>query len=164
MTELLEYLPKVLNDDISDYYYNSLNNLIEWYDREYVRGQEDLHVKLIKLVLTQILNILREIAFIISTPVMKSLSKYNQYKSLNIVGCYLNYYENEKHYTPSHKHLKTIQIIISLGATRTLLINNKKYNSNNGDVFIFNEQIHGVPVEKNKNNSRISIALFCNYE
>jgi hypothetical protein len=126
---------------------------------------------------------------------METLSKYTNYKTLNIIGCYLNYYENSNCYTSSCKHLKTLreeipreneiqeflktsqrlagnpegflktlQIIISLGATRTLLINNKKYNSNNGDVFIFNEQMHGVPKEKSLSSSgSISISIFCSY-
>ena len=62
--------------------------------------------------------------------------------------------------TPSHKHDGQTQIILSLGTTRTLIINSKKYDSNNGDIFIFGSQIHSIPKEHNITDGRISIALF----
>jgi len=78
-----------------------------------------------------------------------------------IVGQYMNYYENGNNYAPNHSHKGLTQIIISLGATRTLEIGKKKFESKNGDVFVFGSSIHGVPKEPHIKNGRISIALFC---
>lgn len=78
-----------------------------------------------------------------------------------IVGQYMNYYKNGNNYAPTHSHKDMTQIIISLGATRTLEIGKKKYKSKNGDVFVFGSSMHGVPKEPEIKEGRISIALFC---
>jgi hypothetical protein len=75
-------------------------------------------------------------------------------------GIYMNYYRNGEDYTPNHSHIGMKQLIISLGATRTLTIGSKSYSMNNGDVIIFGSSIHGVPKESHCKDGRISIALF----
>lgn len=73
---------------------------------------------------------------------------------------YVNYYKDGTHYAPNHSHQKSDQVIISLGATRTLTIANKSYKMGNGDVAIFGSAMHGVPEEREVKEGRISIALF----
>lgn len=60
-----------------------------------------------------------------------------------------------------YSHPGLVQIVISFGATRTLIIGKKEYNSKNGNVFIFGSSTHGVPKEPKIKDGRISIALFC---
>lgn len=78
---------------------------------------------------------------------------------LRIYSAYLNYYRDGSMYTPNHSHPGTIQIIISLGQTRTLTIGKKSYAIENGDVAIFGGSVHGVPKDKST-EGRISVALF----
>ena len=75
-------------------------------------------------------------------------------------GIYLNYYRNGEDYTPQHSHKDTKQLIISLGATRTLKVASKNYSMKNGDVIVFGSSIHGIPKEPEVKEGRISIAVF----
>ncbi len=77
-----------------------------------------------------------------------------------IFGVYYNFYKDGTHYTPNHSHPGTIQAIISLGATRTLVIGKKQIQMANGDVAIFGATTHGIPREPDVKDGRISIALF----
>ena len=82
------------------------------------------------------------------------------YTHVPVVGIYLNYYRDGNDYTPNHSHKDMRQIIISLGATRTLTIGNDAYKLSNGDVIQFGSSVHGVPKDHNCKDGRISIALF----
>ena len=99
------------------------------------------------------------------TPLYNYINQYindivETYNLGNVAGFYLNLYENGEMYTPTHKH-ESNQIIISLGVSRTLIINSKKYLCQNGDILIFGNQKHGVPKEIGLKGIRISIASFC---
>nr|QBK84892.1 MAG: alkylated DNA repair dioxygenase [Pithovirus LCDPAC02] len=76
-----------------------------------------------------------------------------------VLGIYLNYYRNGEMWTPNHSHKGTHQLVISLGATRTLNIAKKSYEMTNGSAIIFGSSTHGVPKDKSI-NGRISIATF----
>ena len=84
-----------------------------------------------------------------------------QYPMGNVAGFYLNLYENEDMYTPTHKHVGSNQLVISLGATRSLLIGKQNIVCENGDLIIFGEQPHSVPKTNTHVGQRISIATFC---
>lgn len=77
-----------------------------------------------------------------------------------IFGTYLNYYSTGDMYTPNHSHKNTIQLIISLGSTRTLQVGKKSYQLSNGDAIIFGSSPHGVPKQPDVRDGRISIATF----
>jgi hypothetical protein len=76
-----------------------------------------------------------------------------------VEGIYLNYYRNGNDFCPMHSHKDTRQIVISLGATRTLMVGKQKYPMNNGDAIIFGSALHGVPRDTSE-EGRISIAIF----
>lgn len=76
-----------------------------------------------------------------------------------IDGVYLNYYQNGTNFTPSHSHKDTVQMVISLGGTRTLTVGTKSFSLNNGDMIVFGSSSHGVPPEE-ADEGRISIATF----
>lgn len=98
---------------------------------------------------------------IVSELIVAALEKTNifQGKPAQLGGIYLNWYQNGNDFTPMHKH-DSCQLIISLGATRTLKVGNKNIASGNGDVCVFGKSLHGIPKEPNCNEGRISIALF----
>lgn len=76
-----------------------------------------------------------------------------------LLGIYVNYYKDGAHWTPNHTHPGTKQIIISLGATRTLSVAKKDYLMGNGDVVIFGSATHGIAKEPSVTEGRISIGL-----
>ncbi len=86
--------------------------------------------------------------------------KATEFKSLILLGLYLNYYRDGTDHTPAHSHPKQVQIIISLGATRTLIVGKKTYTLKNGDVIVFGSSTHSVPAEPEVKEGRISIATF----
>lgn len=81
-------------------------------------------------------------------------------QSYNVLGIYLNYYEHGEHYTPNHRHIDTHQLVISLGASRTLMIGKKPYVMNHGDAIVFGSSLHGLPKDPTVHEGRISIATF----
>jgi len=81
-------------------------------------------------------------------------------KRYYIMGIYLNYYKDGQCWTPNHKHEGTHQLVISLGATRTLCVGKKDYEMENGDAIVFGSSIHGIPKDDSQRRGRISIATF----
>src|SRR5437868_405669 len=57
---------------------------------------------------------------------------------------YVNYYKNGQHWCPNHTHQGTVQVIISLGTTRTLTVGKKDYEMGNGDIIKFGSSVHGI--------------------
>jgi hypothetical protein len=77
-----------------------------------------------------------------------------------LLGVYLNYYSNGNMWLPKHNHPGTQQLIISLGASRTLTVGTKQYSMSNGSAIIFGSASHGIPKEPDILEGRISIATF----
>jgi tRNA(Leu) C34 or U34 (ribose-2'-O)-methylase TrmL len=100
---------------------------------------------------------------IVKTLNRASINANNVLNFVEIGGIYLNNYENGQHYTPTHSHPDSIQLVISLGATRTLTVNSKKYELKNGDIIMFGSQKHGVPKDPTCTEGRISIAMFLRF-
>lgn len=99
---------------------------------------------------------------ILDSIIMDALSKISikeNTSKFQINGVYLNYYRNGEDYTPNHTHPGLKQIVISLGADRTLITGKKSVVMSNGDVIVFGNIVHGIPKEECK-DGRISIALF----
>jgi hypothetical protein len=78
----------------------------------------------------------------------------------DVIGLYLNYYLDGSNWTPTHSHKGTAQLIISLGATRTLTLAKKDFALANGDVMLFGAGIHSIPLAPDVKDGRISIATF----
>ncbi len=79
-----------------------------------------------------------------------------------ILGVYINYYRDGNDHAPSHSHYKQKQCIISLGATRTLIVGSKELQMKNGDIASFGSGSHSVPKDPQCTEGRISIAIFLN--
>lgn len=77
-----------------------------------------------------------------------------------VLGLYLNYYEDGKMYTPDHRHPDTQQLVISLGASRTLRIGRRDFLMENGSAVLFGSSVHGVPKDLGVTEGRISVATF----
>lgn len=76
------------------------------------------------------------------------------------LGVYLNYYQDGNEWAPSHRHQGMVQLIISLGAQRKLIVGTKPYIIDNGDVIIFGGATHELVREPDITEGRISIATF----
>lgn len=74
-------------------------------------------------------------------------------------GVYLNYLVNGDHYVPAHTHAGSVQLVISLGAHRTLTVGRTDYRLQSGDAIVFGSSSHGVRKEPGA-GGRISIACF----
>ena len=80
-------------------------------------------------------------------------------KDYDILGMYINFYENGEMYTPMHSHPGQHQFVLSLGCERPLIIGKKSFVLKNGQGVLFGSSSHGVP-KGNYDTPRISIALF----
>jgi len=145
------HYPNAISGNAALALYNHLKDTIVWDD-----GIPSKHGFTRK---AKALNIIQD-DFI--APIIQSAINICDITHLQLVGCYLNYYRNGNDYTPNHSHKDTVQVIISLGETRTLMVGKKAYTVNNGDVTIFGSSVHGVPKDVACVNGRISIALFLN--
>ena len=132
--------------------YNRLKDNIEW--EEGIRSKNGF---------TRKAKVIFSIDYYILYPEIKEcvdsvLSLFNE--KYTVAGVYLNFYENGEMYTPNHTHPGTQQLVISLGATRTLTINKKEFKMSNGSAILFGSSVHGVPKEPEVKEGRISIATF----
>ena len=145
---LTRYHPKLIDTQKADQLYEYLKNNIEW--EEGIRSKKGF-TRLAKALdlgcNEQIDNIIAEVFSLLDIDYI-------------IDGIYLNYYKDGTHFTPSHAHKGTVQLIISLGATRTLDVGKKKFEMSSGDVIIFGGSAHGVPKDISCKSGRISIATF----
>ena len=145
-----EYSSKIINEESATALYEYLRDNISW--EEGIRSKKGF-TRLAKSInpvdYEEIINIINDV-----------LVKMKKDSSYLLLGIYLNFYANGEMYTPNHTHKDTHQLIISLGATRSLYIGKKIYKMNNGDAIIFGSSIHGVPKEPAVTTGRISIAVF----
>jgi hypothetical protein len=75
------------------------------------------------------------------------------------VSVYLNYYRDGKDWCPKHRHLGTMQVIVSLGHARTLYIDGTPHRLTNGSVIEFGPEYHEMRSERTS-GGRISIVGF----
>lgn len=82
-------------------------------------------------------------------------------------GIYLNYYasgqEGDQNLEQSHSPKSGLQVIISLGVTRTLRIGEKDYLLESGDVIVFDSSTYSVPIQPEIKEGRILISTFSTY-
>lgn len=77
-----------------------------------------------------------------------------------VYGTYVNYYRDGTDFCPAHSHKGQVQMVLSLGATRSFHIGDKIYPMNSGDCIVFGSSTHSIPIEPTVQNGRISIAAF----
>ena len=153
------YLEQALTSVQAITLYDQLRQGIEW--EQGVRSKQGFTRKAKAIDLFAYPN-LTEIVHLI-------LNKIQQEKNVKakviyeIYGTYLNYYQDGNMWTPNHSHPGTSQLIISLGATRTLVLGKKEYQMKNGDAILFGSSVHGVPKDPTVKDGRISIATFMRY-
>lgn len=141
------FTKNVINEDAAFALYYFLKNEINWQDG--VKSKKGFTRKAKPLNFGDI----PEVDHVIKQALAITDVKYN------IFGIYLNYYKDGNMWTPNHTHKGTHQLVISLGASRTLQVGKKSYIMENGDAIIFGSSIHGVQKD-NSVNGRISIATF----
>lgn len=77
-----------------------------------------------------------------------------------VSGIYINFYRDGKMFTPMHRHTNTVQMVVSLGASRTFKINTRTMLVKDSDIVIFGSQPHGILREPECETSRFSVACF----
>jgi len=142
--------PKVFSDEEAREMYLYLKNNLKW--EEGVTTRQGRH--------TRKACPYDEEDELISTWISRAFSVVTLPGDPKYLGAYINYYQDGTDYTPSHTHPKQIQLVISLGATRTLIVGKKKYSMHSGDVAVFGASAHSVPKEPKVKRGRISIATF----
>ena len=150
------------DSETADFAYTYLVNTIEWEDG--VKSRRTGFTRKAKAINFQsdevVQNLILGAIGMIDDPGNRDVVNSDQTKpSFAIGGIYLNYYRDGNDYTPSHSH-ETCQLIISLGATRTLRVGNTDLKSGHGDIIVFGRSLHGVPKEPEVKEGRISIAVF----
>jgi hypothetical protein len=143
------YRAQALDPDMATGLYYSLEEGIAW--EEGIRSRSGFTRKAKSIELSEYPDLES-----IVVKVIRDLTDRNYV----ILGTYLNYYVDGNMYTPNHTHPGTCQLVISLGATRTLNLENKSYEMSNGDAIIFGSSVHGVPKDPTVTKGRISIATF----
>lgn len=90
------------------------------------------------------------------------ITAINKIKLTNkiMAGIYLNYYKDGNDICPSHSHPGGIQLVISFGAIRTLIVGTKEYTLKSGECILFGSGKHNIPKEPEVKTGRISIAVF----
>lgn len=151
-----QYFPNLISKDIADSAFEYLKNNIGWYDDIYSYRQSKVSRKAYHADLYGEMN---EIDEFIRDLVFTTL-KQTQTGEYNVLGSYVNYYLNGTDFAPSHNHPKQVQLVISLGATRKLIVGKKEYDMSSGDVIIFGNSQHEVLMEPEITKGRISIATF----
>lgn len=148
-----EFFPSLIPADTATFAFEYLRDNIAW--EEGVRSRKGF-TRLAKAV-----NMDDDIVRPLAKAAIEGIaSGKNKIDKLLITNIYLNYYKDGTYWTPNHTHPGTAQIIISLGAGRTLNVAKKSYRMSNGDVAIFGSSVHGVPKEGGEVGPRISIAIF----
>lgn len=151
-----EHLPSVIDEVEATTAFEYLQNAIQW--EEGIKSKKGF-TRLAKSMRITDDPIVEHIIMRTMTS-LKEKSKNNFNGQLVLYGCYLNYYKDGTYWTPNHTHKGTMQIVISLGGTRTLTVGKKEYDMKNGDVAVFGGTVHGVP-KQDDSEPRISIAIFC---
>ena len=145
---------ELLGDDCSKLF-NYLKDKVEW--EEGIKSSKGFTRLARALSVEEFSEVLCDISLSMYELIFNNINKYCLRKEC--IGVYLNYYKDGTHWCPNHTHKGTTQMIISLGATRTLKIGSKEYLSKNGDIIIFGASSHGI-VKEECQDARISIALF----
>lgn len=146
------YEKKAIDESYASTLYEILSSTVSW--EEGIKSRKNTFTRKQSFV-----DLNKQENYYILECIVKTMKHFNLF-NYAIAGVYLNYYENGNHYTPSHSHKGTCQLVISLGATRTLTISKKSYAMNNGDAIFFGSSIHSVPKEPEVKEGRISIAVF----
>ena len=147
---------KVIDEDEALAIYLTLKDSIEW--EEEIRSKKGFTRKAKTVPMGQYPEIdsviIRALRYLITCKESKNPKKYA------ILNYYLNYYEDGNMWTPNHSHRGTHQMVLSLGATRTLTVGKKEFQMSSGSAILFGGSIHGVPKNKAVKEGRISIATF----
>lgn len=149
------HFPGLINADVASSIYELLKKNVQWEEgiksrKGFTRLAKSIDPSQVDDLVTSVVMELIETA----------CTEAKMVGTFAIHGVYINYYRDGDMWTPNHTHPKTCQMIISLGATRTLQVGKKNFKIKNGDAMIFGSAIHGVPKEPEVKEGRISIATF----
>jgi hypothetical protein len=155
-----KYYQGIIPKDKAGQYYQYLRDSVPWVDGIYSKCARKITRRAYSMDTDSSQSNLTEYDRIIQGLIDYCVSRVKVPDSYITLGAYINYYRDGNDWAPSHRHHKQVQMIISLGATRDLIVGDKTYTLNSGDVIIFGSSTHGVPIQQTVNDGRISIATF----
>ena len=155
-----KYYPGVIPKENADQYYQYLKNSVPWTDGIYSKRARKITRQAYSIDTDPSRSNRTEYDGIIQGLIDYCVSRVKVPDSYITLGAYINYYRDGNDWAPSHSHHKQVQMIISLGATRNLIVGDTTYTLNSGDVVIFGSSTHQVPIQQTVNDGRISIATF----
>ena len=155
---LTTYYPELIPKGAADQYYEYLKVQLPWSDGVYSRRSQ------------KVTRAAYSLTFPLYQPqgydlLLKNLIEYCTARvqlpsSYTTLGAYINYYRHGLEWAPSHRHPQQIQLILSLGATRDLIVGGRTYQLSSGDVIVFGGSTHEVPLQPEVTAGRISLATF----
>jgi hypothetical protein len=155
---LTQYYPELIPKAAADQYYEYLKTQLPWRDGVYSRRSQ------------KVTRTAYSVTFPLDEPqsydlLLKDLIEYCTARvelpsSYTTLGAYINYYRHGLEWAPSHSHPRQIQLILSLGATRDLIVGSRTYQLSSGDVIVFGGSTHEVPIRPEVSKGRISLATF----
>jgi alkylated DNA repair dioxygenase AlkB len=151
---MANYYPKLIDTDTAESLFLYLQHNTPWQD-----GIRDRSKKITRQAYSVDIGSGNPVDLLIIDIVIGVVAKIAT-ANYRVGGIYVNHYRDGNDRTPTHSHPETIQLIISLGATRTLKIKSHTYPLSSGDVIVFGGSPHGVPAEPHVTTARISIATF----
>ena len=149
------YYPSIFDEKTSECIYLYLKNNINWQDGIYSKKHKVVSRK--AYMPTQTTDIDDYINQLVATALPQ-----DEDIDIQVLGIYVNYYQNGNDFCPAHSHSGTTQMILSFGATRKLTVGKKEFPLKSGDVIIFGSSTHKIDKEPEITEGRISIAVFIN--
>lgn len=158
----IRYIPNLFDLDLSGpdgYYTKRLIDEVPWKTMIWKTGRP-LPRKVFRYDIINNIGIIDEI--------LEAL-RIKMEMNIDILGCFLNFYENENHWLPFHKDQYGTNIIsLSFGSTRQFVFQNTKsknkltFNLSAGDLIYFPEEVnkewkHGIMKSKNNIEPRVNI-------
>lgn len=156
MSVKTQFFGRLIDEETADMAFEYIKNNTEWVDGIYSRRSRRVSRKAYHVSMFGG----NDIDDFILSLVIDCLNKTGIRDKYKLLGTYVNYYRDGNDFTPSHSHKGQIQLVISLGVNRELIVGSKTYNIGNGDVIVFGSSTHSVPADNTITESRISIATF----
>lgn len=152
------YYPQIIPKAAADQYYEYLKVQLPWSDAVYSKRSQK--VTRVAYSLTFPLNDAQSYDLLLKELIEYCTARVNLPLNYTTLGAYINYYRHGLEWAPSHSHPQQIQLILSLGATRDLIVGGRTYHLSSGDVIVFGGSTHEVPLQPDVMAGRISVATF----
>jgi hypothetical protein len=149
------YFPEIIDSKTAEVAFDFLKNNTPWVDSIYSKKER----KISRKGYSPSVNSGNIVDDFIVELIASSLLKIKDVQ-YDLLGIYVNYYASGTDFCPKHAHKGSIQFVLSLGATRKFSVGKKEYDMKSGDAILFGSSTHGIPIQPEVKDGRISVAVF----